>query len=319
MKNYRHDPTNNYLIDVVNDYCFRNLGVLPNLDEPRGYNDKINWLKIYDQMYEQVICCNKLLARSYVAGRINIDCLLKIYQTWRSVDDVDAKALPERYVLKSNHDSGSVYPIIHSRALASAKKGLRRRIKNVYGIEKGEWAYSHIVPYVFAEEYMVGPIIDYKFHCCNGDIRWVQIISDRAAGKPRETIVDENHASLPLHMDHEMMHDFRAPVQPVTWERMKSLARILSEPFRYVRVDLYQYEDRAIFGELTFWPLAGCYRSKDEPAFGRMLNFDTSFKRPMIHNMVGDQYVARRRFFRRRLVRAVRGMTATGGVLWPDG
>lgn len=295
-----------YLIDVINDHCFRSIGVLPNLDEPRSYNDKINWLKIYDQMQEHVICCNKLLARSYVAERVNMDCLLRVYQTFRSVDDIDAEALPERYVLKSNHDSGSVYPITNNRALTSAKKRLRRRTKSVYGVEKGEWAYSHIVPYVFAEEYMDGPIIDYKFHCCAGDICWVQIIADRISGRPRESIVDESYRSLPLHMDHKMLHDLQAPVQPATWEQMKVLSRTLSQPFRYVRVDLYQYKDRAVFGELTFWPLSGCYKTEDELAFGGMLNFDTSFKRPMIHNVIGDRRFARRRIACRRITGAVR-------------
>lgn len=311
-----HEQTRNHLIDVVNDHCFRNLGVLPNLEEPKGYNDKINWLKIYDQMHEQVICCNKLLARAYVAERVNNDCLLRVYQTYRSVDDIDVKALPERYVLKSNHDSGSVYPITNIRAYDRAKRKLRRRIKNTYGIENGEWAYSHIVPYVFAEEYMDGPIIDYKFHCCAGDIRWVQIISERNSGKPRENIVDENYASLPLHMDHKMVHDTRAPAQPAIWERMKTLSRSLSKPFRYIRVDLYQYGDRPVFGELTFWPLGGCYRTKDELVFGTMLNFDTSFRRPIIHNLIGDQRVVRRRVARHRLVRVARtipGMRAIVG------
>ena len=73
-------------------------------------------------------------------------------------------------------------------------------MKSAYGIENGEWAYSHIVLCVLAEDYKNGPIVDYKFHCCKGDIRRVQIISDRSSGKPRETIVDADYTSLPLHM-----------------------------------------------------------------------------------------------------------------------
>ena len=312
MRRWNHDETERHLVGVVNDYCFRNLGVLPNLEEPKSYNDKINWLKIYDQMYEHVICCNKLLARSYVAGRADTNCLLEIYQVGRSVNEIDFGALPDCYVLKSNHDSGSVYPISHAMAVASAKRKLQRRTKRVYGIEKGEWAYSHIVPHVFVEEYMEGPIIDYKFHCCSGDIRWVQVILDRISGKPKEAIVDEKYGRLPLHLDHKMEYARCAPSQPASWERMKLLARALSEPFRYVRVDLYEYRDRPIFGELTFWPLAGCYKSKDEPSFGLMLNFDTSFKRPIIHNLRGDGRIARVRLLRQRLVQAVRWVTVTG-------
>ena len=145
------------LIDVINDHCYRNLGVLPNLEDPSGYNDKINWLKIYDQMYEQVVCCDKLLARAYVASRAASDCLLDVYQRFRSADDIDTTTLPDRYVQKSNHDSGSVYTVTDNKACARAKRKLRRRMRSAYGIENGEWAYSHIVPCVIAEEYMAGP------------------------------------------------------------------------------------------------------------------------------------------------------------------
>ena len=296
------------LIAVINDHCYRRLGVLPDLQAPRGYNDKINWLKIYDQMHEQVICCNKLLVRAYVAQRVGEDCLLRVYQTFRSVEDIDVRMLPERYVLKGNHDSGSVYPVEDSRGLARAKRKLRRHMKSPYGIATGEWACSHIVPCVIAEEYMVGPVVDYKFHCCEGDIRWIQVISERNSGKPRESIRDEHYASISLHMDHNMVHDVRAPSQPANWEPMKTLVRTLSKPFRYVRVDLYEYRNRAIFGEFTFWPLGGCYKTQDESVFGSMLSFDTTFKRPTIHNVIGDRRIARRRAVRDRVVRAGRAI-----------
>lgn len=278
-----------HLVDIVNDYCLREVGTLPDLANPKGYNDKVNWLKIHDQMAEHVICCDKLLARAYVAERIGRDCLLDVYQTARSVDRIAFESLPERYVLKTNHDSGSVYVVTDDRSLGRAKKRIRRRIKRAYGVNKGEWAYAHISPFVFAEELMHGPVTDYKFHCCAGHIRWVQIIADRALGKPRETNVDEDYSTLPIHLDHTFLYAPQPPSRPTVWDEMKAIARNLSKPFRYVRVDLYEYDNRAVFGELTFWPKAGCYKSKDETAFGQMLDFDTNFKRPMIHDIVEGQ------------------------------
>lgn len=275
-----------HLVDIVNDYCLHRLGVLPNLANPEGYNDKVNWLKIHDQMTEQITCCDKLLVRAYVADRIDRGCLLDVYQTARSVDRIAFEALPERYVLKTNHDSGSVYVVTDKSALRSARRKIRRRIKRTYGVDKGEWAYAHVSPFVFAEELMHGPTTDYKFHCCSGEIRWVQIIVDRALDKPRETMVDERYKPLPLHFNWENIHEPEPPARPKTWDRMKEIARALSGAFRYVRVDLYEYQDRPIFGELTFWPLGGCCRTRDEPAFGQFLDFDTTFKRPMIHDVV---------------------------------
>ncbi len=275
-----------HLVDIVNDYCRDRLGALPDLANPKGYNDKVNWLKIHDQMTEQVICCDKLLVRAYVAERVDRSCLLDVYQMARSVDRIAFEALPERYVLKTNHDSGSVYTVTDKSDLRRARRKIRRRIKRTYGAAKGEWAYAHVSPFVFAEELMHGPTTDYKFHCCAGEIRWVQIIADRALGKPRETMVDESYAPLRLHFNCENIHEPEPPARPATWDRMKDISRTLSRPFRYVRVDLYEYQARPVFGELTFWPLGGCCRTKDEPSFGRLLDFDTTFKRPMIHDVV---------------------------------
>ena len=294
----RAAPAPRHLVDIINDHCLRSLGVLPDLANPKGYNDKVNWLKIHDQMPEQVICCDKLLARAYVAERIGRSCLLDIYQVARSVDRMVFESLPERYMLKANHDSGGVYPVTDRSSLRRAAKRIRRRIKRTFGVAQGEWAYAHISPYVFAEELMDGPITDYKFHCCSGQIRWVQIIADRASGKPRETNVDERYSTLPLYLDHTFLYAPEPPDQPTTWDQMKEIARSLSEPFRYVRVDLYEYGTRAIFGELTFWPKAGCYKSNDEPAFGQLLDIDTTFKRPMIHDLVLEESAIRQLYHR---------------------
>ena len=277
------------MVDVVNDHCLRQVGTLPDLVNPKGYNDKVNWLKIHDQMTEQVICCDKLLARAYVAERVGRDCLLDVYQIARSVDQIVFEALPDSYVLKTNHDSGSVYIVTDRSALRNARRRIRKKIKQPFGIAMGEWAYAHVSPYAFAEERMQGPTTDYKFHCCSGEIRWVQIIADRVSGKPRETNVDADYAPLRLHFNYKNLHEAEPPPQPATWERMKEMARTLSEPFRYVRVDLYEYEARPVFGELTFWPLAGCCKTGDERAFGRLLDFDTTFKRPMIHDIVRER------------------------------
>ncbi len=274
------------LLDVVNEHCLRRLGTLPDLAHPTSYNDKVNWLKIYDQMPEHIICCDKLRVREYVAERVGADCLLEVYQTARSVDQIAFDALPERYVLKTNHDSGSVYFVRDEASARNARRKIRRRLKRTYGVAKGEWAYAHIPPFVFAEELMQDAATDYKFHCCAGEIRWVQIIVDRASGKPRETNVDENHDALGLHFNHENTCAAEPPAQPAKWAEMKEIARTLSKPFRYVRVDLYEHNARPIFGELTFWPLAGCCKTTAEHTFGQLLNFDTTFKRPAIHDVV---------------------------------
>ena len=171
-----------------------------------------------------------------------------------------------------------------------AKRKLQRRMKQTYGLDKGEWAYSYILPCVFAEEFMPGPTIDYKFHCCDGQICWTQVIYDRISGHPREVNVDEKFSSLGIHFSDNFIPDLEPPETPVSWNEMKELARKLSEGFRYVRVDLYEYRSRPSFGELTFWPRAGNYKSEGEQKLGELLKFDTSFRRPMIHDFFAEVY-----------------------------
>ena len=251
---------------------------------PKGYNEKIHWLMVNDQMPEHIICSDKLLCRSFVANRIGEQYLREIYDASRSVDDIDFSNLPETFVVKTNHDSGSVFVVVDERTWKSTKKKLRRRLKRTYGLEKGEWAYSYIVPRVFVEEFMPGPIVDYKFHCCDGQIGWTQVIYDRISGRPREVNVNENFSSLGMHFDDQFILDDVPPDMPVCWDEMKELARVLSRGFRYVRVDFYEYRGKPSFGELTFWPRAGNYESEGERKLGDLLNFDTSFSRPVIHD-----------------------------------
>ena len=251
---------------------------------PIGYNEKMQWLMVHDQMPEHVICSDKLLCRSFVANRIGEQYLRKIYAVERSVDDIDFAGLPETFVIKTNHDSGSVFVVDSERIWKSVKRKLRRKLRKTYGLEKGEWAYSYILPRVFVEEFMPEPIVDYKFHCCDGEICWTQVIYDRVSGHPREVNVCEDFISLGIHFDDQFILDDAPPDKPVSWNEMKELARVLSEGFRYVQVDFYEYRGEPSFGELTFWPRAGNYDSEGEQKLGELLNIDTSFSRPVIHD-----------------------------------
>lgn len=253
--------------------------------EPVGYNDKIRWLLVNDQMPEHVICCDKFLCRAYVAGRVGENSLRKIYHVAETVSGIRLDLLPDTFVIKANHDSGSVYRVTDRRSWRRAKKKLRKSLKNrFYGLRGAEWAYWYIRPRVFAEEMMMGPIVDYKFHCCDGKICWVQIIYDRDSGHPREVNVDEDNNPLGLHLDQNFIFEAEPPDAPEPWNEMKELARSLSRGFKYVRVDLYANLGEPSFGELTFWPRAGDYHTGDNLEFGNLLNIDTSWRRPAIHD-----------------------------------
>lgn len=255
------------LAETIDRLCQERLGRKPNLEAPEGYNDLIQWLKLYDQRPEHIVCCDKWAVRNWVAERAGSEVLIPATLDW-----------PEKFpaIAKCTHDSGSAKRVPNAAFAERVIAGLERRLEHPYGVEKGEWAYRLVTPRIIVEELLPGEIVDFKFHCSHGLVRWVQVIRDRASGHPRETILSPDGKATGLHMDHKMVHDPWAEVYPgdEAWLRLKELAEVLCAGWRYVRVDLYWSEGRALFGEMTFWPLAGTYKTSDEPLFGKMLNLD---------------------------------------------
>lgn len=275
------------LREQVDLLCLKRLGRCPDLNRPSGYNDIIQWLKLNDQTPEHVVACDKYAVRELVARDFGESVLNHCYYVADSVLPNDFTA--DDYMLKATHDSGSVYRIRGSgdiEAYGYARRRVTDALTRPYGTHKGEWAYAMVKPRVMAEEALPEPVIDYKFHCTHGKVRWVQVIWARNTGTPREAIFLPSGAITGLHMDHKMAHRPLQRMYPgdVAWSELTRVAEALAKRWRYVRVDLYYVPDVGVrFGELTFWPLSGSYKTKDEPTFGEMLEIDLSYKHePMV-------------------------------------
>jgi hypothetical protein len=260
------------LIDEINSLCQKHLGRLPNLDSPQGYNDKIQWLKLFDQRESQIMACDKVRARELVpeANRIKLLYVGKQIPTH----------LKYPFVIKTSHDSGTCFLIRNHAEFEASFPKLRRSMASYYGIGKGEWSYRYIEPMILCEEYIPEACIDYKFHCVEGKVKWLQVIWDRSSGKPKEFILAPGYEGI--HMDEKMINVKDRDSSPLVirdemLREMNDMAESLASGYRYVRVDLYR-SDKPLLGELTFWPRAGCYKSPDEPIFGKMLDFDMSYK-----------------------------------------
>lgn len=264
------------LVETVEDLCLKYLGRRPDLETPTGYNDLIQWLKIHDQRPQHIVACDKWAARNMVAEIAGAGALIP------ASTDLPPKHYPA--ILKASHDSGSAVVVRSKFDERRAVTNLSHRLTRPYGVEKGEWAYQFVRPVIIVEDLLDEPVVDYKFHCSHGLVRWVQVIWNRASGKPREAIFLPDGTITDLHMDEKMEH---CPVQGAypgdrAWTELTSLALKLADGWRYVRVDLYWSRGQAWFGELTFWPRAGCYRSQDEPKFGEMLELDLTERRTPI-------------------------------------
>lgn len=257
------------LIDEINALYLTKFGRLPNLENPKSYNDIIQWLKLHDQKACQVWACDKLSARQMAPEWARIPML----SAGNHLPNLDYP-----YVVKTTHDSGTSFVVKDKIDLLAAKPKIKQSMARQYGIGKGEWAYRYITPMIIAEEYVPEASTDYKFHISGGIVRWVQVIWDR--GKhTKEAIFSDDGKVMAMHMDDKMVHTPDQGKYPgdAAWEQLTKLALQLAEPYRYVRADLY-WAGKPLFGELTFWPRAGCYKSKDQQLFGKMLEMDLSYK-----------------------------------------
>jgi hypothetical protein len=280
------------LYQILHVKSWNELGYFPELIDCRDYNDKIQWLKLFDQSPEIVQCSDKIAVRDFVRARVGASHLVEVYQTASRFSDVDFGALPDAFVLKTNHDSGSVVLVREKGAFnrRAAKEQFEKALGRTYGWRKGEWSYSLVPPQVLVEAYIDpgsgGAPPDFKFHCVNGKVRWLQYIYDRGVDT-KEVIVSAAGEVTSIHLDRMMSHSesFERPAQ---WNDLLRVAEALAEGFKYVRVDLYLDRDHIYFGELTFFPRSGCYGGVGQRQLGPLLDFDRStFEPPLLRG--GEQ------------------------------
>lgn len=237
------------------------IGSWPDIKHPRTFNEKLQWLKLHDRNPLYTTLVDKYRVKEWVAKRIGAEHVAKTYGVWERAEDIDTSCLPERFVLKTNHDCGGVV-ICRSRDsidFANAKKKLSEHLRINYFWRTREWPYKKVKPLVFAEECLepsdgVG-LEDYKLMCFNGKVKCSFTCTGRALGDLRVDFFDSEWNHLPF-MRHYPNADV-LPVKPHGYEKMVSFAEELSRGIPFVRVDFFEIGDRPLFGEMTFFPGAG--------------------------------------------------------------
>jgi hypothetical protein len=275
------------LYEIIHRKLLSELGEFPELINCRDFNDRINWLKLFDQSEEHVRCSDKIRVRDYVRERVGDKYLTNLYQTCDAFDEIDFDRLPNSFVIKTNHDSGGVVLVRDKFNFDKelARQKIEKSLKRTYGWENGEWAYAFIKPEILVEEFInpasATPPPDYKFHCANGKIRWLQYIYDRN-NDTKEVVTDQSGNSLPIHFDHNMKH-MEVFSKPDNWLELFKVAESIATGWKYVRVDMYSIKNNIYVGELTFFPLCGCYKSSGQISLGKLLDFDMNTYRPPIY------------------------------------
>lgn len=230
---------------------------------PRTFNEKLQWLKLNDQNPLYTTLVDKYRVKQWVADKIGEQYVIPTLAVYGSVDEINLDALPERFVLKCNHDSGSVV-ICKDKAsfdLEEAKRKLSGALKENFYWKAREWPYKEVQRCVFAEQYLEenegGGLVDYKFFCFHGDPDCVMVCVDRHIKQPKFYFFDKNWNLRRLNIrGKEAPDDFSLP-QPPMLDKMFELAGALSVGIPFVRADFYDVGGDVKFGEMTFFPEGG--------------------------------------------------------------
>ena len=253
-------------------YYFARFHRLCNLKEPKTFNEKLQWLKLYDRRPEYTGMVDKYEVKKYVADKIGSEYIIPTLGVWDRFDDIDFDALPERFVLKCTHDSEGLVIVKDKKTLdrAAAKEKLESAMKqNFYYIGR-EWVYKNVKPRIIAEEYVedhaTGELRDYKFFCFDGTPKAMFTASGRSAGTTKFDFFDLDYKNLGIKQHYPNSEVL--PQKPQNFEKMKELAAELSRKIPHVRVDFYEADGKLLFGELTFSHFGG-FMPFDTPEWDR--------------------------------------------------
>lgn len=239
------------------------MGERLNLEEPKSFNEKLQWLKLYDRnpIYTKMV--DKYYAKSYVANLIGEQYIIPTLGVWDKFEDIDFSKLPNKFVLKCTHDSGRVIICRDKNEFnfEKAKKIINKGLKSDFYLTGREWPYKNVKRRIIAEEFMIDKsgkgLTDYKFYCFGGNPIYLYVSSGLDDHTTAEiSFFDMNFNEAPFSRSDFLKHKKR-PKKPEKFEEMKQLVKILSKEHSFLRVDLYEINGKIYFSELTFTPCSG--------------------------------------------------------------
>lgn len=238
------------------------------LDNPRTFNEKIQWLKLFDRKTIYTTMVDKYVAKQYVADCIGEEYIIPTLGVWDKFEDIDFKTLPDQFVLKCTHDSGGLVICRDKDSLdkQKAKEKIERSLKRNYYWSGREWQYKDVNPRIIAEQYIEDTeteetlgLTDYKFFCFNNEVKMLYVSRGL-----------ENHATASISfydLNGNEMPFRRKDYKPLSGkltlpnnyndmlEKARILAKSVDAPF--VRIDLYSIAGKTKFSEITFSPCSG--------------------------------------------------------------
>lgn len=257
------------------------------LKKPQTYNEKLQWLKLYNRRKEYSKYVDKYEVKKYIANVLGEEYVIPNIGVWDNFDEIDFTKLPEKFVLKCTHDSGGLIVCRDKNSLdiSKAKEKIDKAMSRNYYTRSKEYPYKHVMPRIIAEEYMEDVsysmdiheptnktcdvaylqnkhgLLDYKFMCFDGVVKALFLdigVIGNSEGHSDEyyrSIFDRDFNVMPFK---ETRDHYPIPInRPHFFEEMVKIAEILSQGFPHIRVDLYYINGQIKVGELTFFHGSG--------------------------------------------------------------
>lgn len=240
------------------------MGKTLDLSSPSTFSEKLQYLKLYDHNPVYTKLVDKVVVKEYVADMIGEQYIIPTIGVWNSPNEIDFNFLPQKFVMKCNHNSGLGMYICKDKAkldICQVKKELTRGLKQNYYLAEREWPYKNVPRKILAEQYLenseTSGLTDYKIHCFNGVPRFILVCQDRFAesGLTEDFFTPEwEHMSV----KRPNIPNATTPIsKPEKLDEMLALAEKLAKDIPFIRVDFYFVDGKIYFSELTFFPAAG--------------------------------------------------------------
>lgn len=245
------------------------LGVKINLENPKTFSEKIQWLKLYDRNPEYIQMVDKYKAKQYVSKIIGEQYIIPTLGIYDNFEEIDFDRLPNQFVMKPTHTSGDIFICKDKSKIQyeELEKTVHSWLKRNYYILNKEWPYKHIKPRIIIEKYMKNPqeedLKDYKFMCFNGKVKCSFVCSNRnAEGGLKVDFYDLEWKKMPFRRGYP--NSDKVIEKPINYQTMIKLSEQLAKGIPFVRVDFYEVNRKIFFGEMTFYPGAGFEKFEPE-------------------------------------------------------
>ena len=239
------------------------IGVDLNLEDPKTFNEKLQWLKLYNRDPRYTKMVDKFEVKKYIKKNIGEQYVIPTIGVYEKFSDINFDKLPDKFVIKCTHDSGTIIICKNKKDfdLPSARLKINKALRKNFYYQSREWPYKNVKPRIIIEPYIEDSddkeLRDYKFYCFGGKPHVLLLATDRLSGKGLcFDYFDMNFKHLAL-TNHWHPNAAVTPHKPKHFELMKRLASQLSNGIPHVRVDFYEANGNVYVGELTFFDMGG--------------------------------------------------------------